>query len=173
MNLIVTCSRHLEEEASEEILGILEDLGDPKGRATHSRFSGIVVVDTSLDPFGVISSIKTKILDEPWAMRYCHRFIPIQESTRTAVDEIVSSVQKHVDRIGQGDSFRITIEKRGSEISTKEIIDSIANKIKNKVSLEEYDWNVIVEILGDIAGVSILREDEIVSTMKLKRDLVE
>lgn len=173
MNLIVTCSRHLEEEASDEIVSALESLGDDAAKAGHSRFSGIVTVDTSLDPLEVIDKIRAKILDEPWTMRYCHRFIPIQESTRATLDDIVKAVQKHVNRMGQDDSFRITIEKRGSELSTKEIIDSIADIVKNKVSLEEYDWNIIVEILGDIVGVSILKKDEIVSTMKLKRDLVE
>lgn len=169
----MTCSRHLEQEASDEILDILSDLGDPDGRAGHSRFSGIVTVDTLLDPFDVISKIRTKILDEPWAIRYCHRFIPIQESTRAALEDIVTAAQKHVSRMNHDDTFRITIEKRGSEIPSKDIIDSIANTVKNKVSLDKYDWNIIVEILGDIAGVSILREDEIVSTMKVKRDSVE
>ncbi|MDE1829786.1 MAG: THUMP domain-containing protein [Thaumarchaeota archaeon] len=173
MNLIVTCSRHLEEEASGEILKTLAVLGDSDARAGHSRFSGIVMVDTSLDPFEAINKIREKILDEPWCIRYCHRFIPIQEATRAGLNDIVLAVQNHINKMGQDDSFRITIEKRGSELSTKDIIDSIANIVKNKVSLEEYDWNIIVEILGDIAGVSILKEDEIVSTMKLKRDLVE
>lgn len=173
MNLIVTCSRHLEEEATDEILKTLATFGDSDAKAGHSRFSGIVIVDTSLDPFQVINKIKTKILDEPWSIRYCHRFIPIQESTKSTLDNIVTSVQKYTDKMQPDDSYRITIEKRGSDLSTKEIIDSVAEIIKNKVSLEEYDWNVIVEILGDIAGISILKEEDIVSTLKLKRDSME
>ena len=173
MNLIVTCSRHLEEEASDEISKILAILGDAESKTEHSRFSGIVVVDTSLDPFQVVDRIRTRILDEPWSVRYCHRFIPIQESTRTTLDNIVTAVQKHADCMQSGDSYRITIEKRGSEISTKELIDSIAGIVKNKVSLEEYDWNIMVEILGDMAGISILKDSYMVSTLKVKRDSME
>lgn len=173
MNLVVTCSRHLEEDASAEILKTLKDLGDAKARAEHSRFSGIVLVDTALDPFEVIGKIREKILEEPWSIRYCHRFIPIQEPTKATVDGIVSVVQRHLDKMSPSESYRITIEKRGSEVSTKELIDLIAKTVPNKVSLERYDWNILVEIFGDIAGVSILKEEDILSTMKVKRDSTE
>lgn len=170
MNLIVTCSRHLEEEASDEIEKMLELLGDPRPKTSHSRFSGIVMVDTNLDPFKAVDDIRAKILDEPWSVRYCHRFIPIQESTKTSIESIADSVKKHVGLMKPGDSYRITVEKRGSELSTKDLIDAIAKTIQNRVSLEEYDWNVVVEIMGDISGVSILKESSILSTLKLKRD---
>ncbi len=173
MNLIVTCSRHLEEEASDEISKTLQMLGDTITKTSHSRFSGIVIVDTSLDPFQVVNIIRTKILDEPWSIRYCHRFIPIQESTKTTIANIINVVQKHIHKMQPDDSYRITIEKRGSDISTKELIESLAETVKNKVSLEKYDWNIIVEILGDIAGISILKDSDIVSTLKVKRDLME
>lgn len=163
----------MEEEASDEISKILSILGDDKSRMEHSRFSGIVMVHTSLDPFQVVNKIKTKILDEPWSVRYCHRFIPIQESTKATQDNIVRIVQNHMHNMQPDDTYRITIEKRGSELSTKELIDSIAGTVKNKVSLEKYDWNIIVEILGDIVGISILKESDIISTLKVKRDSME
>lgn len=71
------------------------------------------------------------------------------------------------------DAYRITIEKRGSNISSKELIDSVASIIPNKVSLESYDWNVMIQIMGGITGVSILKEEDVVSTLKLKRDSME
>ncbi|HKU32471.1 MAG TPA: THUMP domain-containing protein [Candidatus Nitrosotalea sp.] len=163
----------MEEEASDEISKILTMLGDDESRMEHSRFSGIVTVHTSLDPFQVVNEIRTKILDEPWSVRYCHRFIPIQESAKATPDNIVKAVQNNMHSMQPDDSYRITIEKRGSELSTKELIDSIAGVVKNKVSLEKYDWNIIVEILGDIVGVSILKESDIISTLKVKRDSME
>jgi tRNA acetyltransferase TAN1 len=173
LNLIITCSRHFEEQASDEISNILQTLGDDKAAAKNSEFSGIVIVDTSLDPFEAVDKIRAKILDEPWSIRYCHRFIPIQESTKTALDAIVKAVQEHVNCMQPDDSYRITIEKRGSELSSKEIIDSVAAIVRNKVSLEEYDWNIIVEILGNVTGVAVLKSQDVVSTLKLKRDSME
>lgn len=173
MNLIVTCSRHLEEEASNEISKILYNLGDISPTIEISSFSGIITITTKLDPLAVVSEIKKKILDEPWGIRFCHRFIPIQETTKTTVDNITSSVQNHIKIMNPDDTYRITIEKRGSNLSSKEVIESIAKNIQNKVSLEKFDWNVIVEILGATTGTSVLKENDIVSTLKMKRDLTE
>ena len=63
MNLITTCSRHLEEEACDEILEIIQELGDDSPRIGKSSFSGIVWIDTSIDPFLVIDEIKKIILN--------------------------------------------------------------------------------------------------------------
>jgi tRNA acetyltransferase TAN1 len=172
LNLIVTCSRHFEEEAANEISKFLQILGDTEPKIAVSEFSGIVTAYTSLDPFEVVGQIRRKILNEPWSVRYCHRFIPIQETTESLLDDIVKAVQKHANAMKPTDSYRITIEKRGSDLSSAEMINAIAKSIHNKVSLEKFDWNVIIEVLGKVAGISILKED-IVSTMKVKRDLME
>lgn len=170
---MVTCSRHFEEEASDEISKIFHSLGDEKIVAQRSNFSGIVTVKTSLDPFQALSKIRMKILDEPWSVRYCHRFVPIQEYTKTGLDEIVKAVQRHIDSMQPNDSYRITIKKRNSALHSTEIISAIAKIVKNKVSLERYDWNIIVEILGDMTGIAVLKEIDMVSTLKLKRDSTE
>lgn len=169
----MTCSRHLEEEALNEISKILQELRDTELKVEISEFSGIITANTSLNPFDVVQEIRKKIINEPWSMRYCHRFIPIQETTETVLEDIVKAVQKHVNTMKPTDSYRITIEKRGSNLSSKEIIDAIANSIHNKVSLEVFDWNVIIEVLGEVAGISVLKEQDIVSTLKVKRDSME
>jgi tRNA acetyltransferase TAN1 len=173
LNLIATCSRHMEEEACDEIGEIIEKLGDESPRIGKSSFSGIVWVDTVIDPFAIIAEIKKITLDEPWRMRYCHRFIPIRQSISSSIENIIESVKSQIKIMKDSDSYRITIEKRGSDISSKEIIDFVAGIIPNKVSLESYDWNVMIQIMGGIAGVSILKDEDIVSTLKLKRDSME
>jgi len=173
LNLIITCSRHLEEEASNEISKILRELGDTSYAVEISSFSGIITVTTVLNPLLVVNEIRRIILDEPWSVRYCHRFIPIQDATETTIENIVRSVQNLVKMMKPDDTYRITIERRGSHLSSKEVIDSIAKNIQNKVSLEKFDWNVVVEILGITTGISVLKENDVVSTLKMKRDLVE
>jgi tRNA acetyltransferase TAN1 len=170
---MATCSRHLEEEACDEISEIIQKLGDDSPRIGKSSFSGIIWADTMIDPFVAISEIKKIILDEPWRMRYCHRFIPINQTTLSTLENIVESVKNQIKVMKDTDTYRITIEKRGSEIPSRELIDSIAGIIPNKVSLETYDWNIMVQIMGGITGISILKEQDIISTLKLKRDSME
>ena len=173
MNLIITSSRHLEPEAADEIREILTDLGDNEPKVEISDLSGIIIVTTSLDPFTVVRKIREKILDEPWSIRYCLRIIPIQETVNTEKENIVSALLNHVNLIGPQDTYRITVEKRNFTISTDEIISEIADNIQNKVSLEKFDWLVLVEILGNKTGISVLKEDDVISAQKLKRSLSE
>ena len=42
MNLIVTCSRHLEGDTEDELIDILDELGDSDVKITVSNMSGII-----------------------------------------------------------------------------------------------------------------------------------
>jgi tRNA acetyltransferase TAN1 len=63
------------------------------------------------------------------------------------------------------------LEKRNSDISSQELITKIAKNIKNKVSLENPDKIIQIEILGGITGMSILKKSDILSVEKTKRSM--
>ena len=95
--------------------------------------------------------------------------IPIQSLTETNIDKIKENVIKLKDSIKKTDSYRITIEKRNASIPTNEIITEIAKIFPNKVSLNNPDLIVLIEILGDKTGISILKNNELFSLDKSKR----
>jgi len=173
MNLIITCARHLEPETEEELLSILDDLGDSEPKITITNMSGILTAETKLDPIEIVKKIKEMILDEPWSVRYCLRIIPIQKIVESQIDEIEKAVSEISEQILDDETYRISIEKRNSDLSSKEIITKIADKIKNKVSLEFPDRIVLVEILGNKTGISILKKSDILSIEKTKRSISE
>lgn len=173
MNLIVTCSRNFEEETQNEIKKILEEVGDKTPEITITDLSGILTVKTSIDHDSIIGKIKQILDDEPWSIRYSLRIIPIQSISATTVDAIASEMKKLTGVIQRHESFRIVVEKRNSNISSKEIISEIAKDMQNKVSMENPDWILLVEILGSKSGVSAVREDSIISVQKIKRRLSE
>lgn len=172
MNLIITCGRHLEDEAATEIIDILKHLGDTNCQITKSSLSGILTGTTSLDPFFVVKQVREKIIKEPWTIRYCLRIIPIQITTITEKKAIVDTISK-IQTMKLSDTYRITVEKRNSNISSKELISAIAEKIQNKVSLENFEWIILVEIIGSRTGISILKENDMISVQKIKRSLSE
>jgi tRNA acetyltransferase TAN1 len=173
MNLIITCARHLEEETEDEIIDILEELGDSDVKISISSMSGILTAETTLDPIEVVRKMKEILLDEPWSIRYCLRVIPIQKFIETNVEEIEKTISSMLNQIQDTDTYRISIEKRNSNISSKEIITKIADKIKNKVSLDFPDKIILIEILGIVTGVSILEKSDILSLEKTKRSMSE
>lgn len=173
MNLIVTCARHLEPETKDELGSILTLFGDENPQITKTSMSGVLTVNTELDPFEVIRKIREKIVDEPWSIRYCLRIIPIEQVTEATIEEISSKVISLMNKVNEKETYRITIEKRNSEISSMELISKIADQISNKVSLEEPDWVALIEILGNKAGVSVLKSNDIFSLEISKRELLE
>lgn len=173
LNLIITCARHFEEETSEEIKRVLMELGDQEPKVTITSMPGILTAITSLNPINTIEKIRDKIIDEPWSIRYCFRIIPIQSSCQTNLREIVDKIQNMIDVLKPQESYRITVEKRNAKISSNEIISEIAKNIPNKVCLDDPDWIILIEIIGNETGVSILRNNIILSVEKVKRSLSE
>ena len=173
MNLIVTCARHLETETEEELRKVLEEMGDVQSIITITKMSGILTVTTILNPLEVIKKVRERVIEEPWSIRYCLRMIPVQETTETNLESIEKQISHMKDMISEEESYRISIEKRNSDISSQELISRIAKNIKNKVSLEFPDKVVLIEILGNMTGLAIVRRTDILSIEKTKRSLSE
>lgn len=174
MNLIVTCARHLESDTEDELLDVLEELGDADAKVSITNMSGVVTVNTRLDPIEIVRKVREKILDEPWSIRYCLRIIPIQKTIGTEIEEIEQAATDFANsQISDDETYRILVEKRNSNMSSQEIITKIAGKIGNKVSLEAPDRILLIEILGNMTGVSVLKKDDILSVEKAKRSMSE
>ncbi len=173
MNLIVTCSRKYEEDAKQEIEKILNDLGDTNPEINILYMPGILTVDTQVEYSQISKSIIKKINDEPWSLRFCLRIVPVQSFSETKIEEITHSLMKLTNVIKSNQSFRITIEKRNSIISSKELISTIAKNFQNKVSLKNPDWIILIEIIGEKTGVSVIKENDILSIPKMKRALTD
>jgi len=169
LNLIITCARNLESETKNEIRKILDELGDQEPEILNVGMRGILMVNTIIEPSKIIDWVKNKIIEEPWLIRYCLRIIPIQRITDTEIDKIKQNVIKLKDTIQKNDSYRITIEKRNTSISSNEIITEVAEIFPNKVSLNQPDWIILIEIIGNETGISILKNDEMFSLDKAKR----
>jgi len=171
LNLVITCPRNLESETEIEIRKILNEYGDQESEIYRSHMRGILFVNTNTEASKIIDCVKRKIIDEPWFIRYCLRIIPIQLESDTDVEKIKQNIQKLQNIVQKNDSYRITIEKRNSDISSKEIITEVANVFSNKVSLDEPDWIILIEIFGNKTGISILKDTGIFSLEKSKREL--
>jgi tRNA acetyltransferase TAN1 len=169
-NIIASTFKYGEEDAQEELLDLLESLGDPKPDVEITDINGIVVAHTNLGPLVVIDSLRRLVKKEPWQVRYILRLIPIELMVRTNLDDLTDSVKSLSPKMHPQDTFRITIERRHTSLKPADIIARVASKIDNKVQLKNPDWIVLVEIIGAFTGVSILRPDQIFRSVIEKRN---
>jgi tRNA acetyltransferase TAN1 len=168
-NLIVSTFRFREEDAEDEILELLDKFGDPTAESGIIEIKGMILVRTSLDPLTVISKLKELVASEPWQVRYILRVLPIQVVVPTRLDTITDAASELISKIGK-DTFRVTVEKRhNNSLGSMQIIKSIAERLDNKVNLEEPDWVILIQVLGAVTGVSILRPNQMFSSVVEKR----
>ncbi len=165
-NLIVTTFRGQESVAVMELKDLLTGLGDPEPRVEMTKIAGLLTAYTSLDPFKVVERVAEISVKEPWRIGSLLRFIPVEEVVEARPEKIAEAVGRLASKIPENETFRITVEKRHTSLSSKEIIEAAASKVDRKVNLGNPDWVVLIEVLGGVAGVSVLRPDQILSTTK-------
>jgi tRNA acetyltransferase TAN1 len=167
-NLIVSTYRFKEEDAQDEILEMLEIFGDPDAESEIIEITGLILAQTSLDPLAVIYKLKELVAVEPWQLRYVLRVLPIQVVIPTGLDSITKAARDLAPKIGN-ETFRVTVEKRHNSLSSMQVVKAIASQISNKVDLENPGWVILVQILGGVTGLSVLRPNQIFSSVVEKR----
>jgi tRNA acetyltransferase TAN1 len=168
-NLIVSTYRFREEDAQDEILELLDKFGDQAAESEIIEIKGMILVQSSLDPIIVVDNLKQLVASEPWQVRYILRVLPVQVVVPTRLDTIKQAARDLIKKIGN-DTFRITVEKRhNNSLGSMQIVKAIADQISNKVDLENPGWVILVQVLGGLTGVSILRPHQIFSSVIEKR----
>lgn len=169
-NLIASTFKHREEDAQDELLDTLEMLGDYASESQTTDISGIVLGFTKLDPFKIVNSLRDLVKNEPWQIRYVLRLLPIELVVYTEPKSIKNAAKKLALKIQNGDTFRITIERRHTLVTSSDIIATIAKEIDNKVNLKNPDWIVLVEVVGGQTGISVIKPDQIFRSVVEKRN---
>ena len=161
--------RFREEDAQDEILELLDKFGDQAAESEIIEIKGMILVQSSLDPLVVIDNLKQLVASEPWQVRYVLRVLPVQVAVPTRLDTIKQGTRDLIKKMGN-DTFRITVEKRHKHsLGSMQIVKAVADQISNKVDLENPSWIVLVQVLGGLTGVSVLRPHQIFSSVVEKR----
>ena len=169
-DLLFTTYRGGERRAASEMARFLRDLGDESADIEITEFPGLLLARTPADPFELVAHLRGIVEEEPWRIRSILRVVPVEVTTDASVQSVVQSAKALASKMKSDETYRVDVEKRGSSLSGRELIDAVASVIDRKVRLESPDWVVMVEIVGDRVGVSVLREGDVFSSVKAKRD---
>jgi len=167
-NLLVTTARGNEEDACSEIWYLLGEIGDSAVKVDKTGITGLIAAKTAFNPFEVIEKFRVILKERPYEFRYALRVIPVEKVVRTDVGEIQRTVTELGSKIKEGETFRVTVEKRFTNTSTNDIIAAAAANIERRVDLNRPDKIVLIEVVGGLTGVSVVKPQEILSIMKEK-----
>jgi len=165
-NLLATTSRGNEEDLCSEIWYLLREMGDETVQVERVGITGLITVKSGLNPFDVIKNLRHTLETRPEEFRYTLRVIPIESVVRTDLGEIQRAVRKQASEIRERETFRVTVEKRFTDLSSQEIIEATASKVERKVDLESPDKIILVEVVGRLTGISVIEPRDIMSVTK-------
>lgn len=147
---------------------ILSELKDPDPKVEMTDIHGVITASTSLNPFEVIERIREMAQSEPWKVSGLMRIIPIEVVVETRLEKLYEVAERFKDKIPPDATYKVVVEKRHTQLSSREIIEAIASRIDRKVSLENPEWIFLVEVLGGLTGLSVLRPEQILSLSKVQ-----
>jgi len=165
-NLLVSYKWRNFFEAKKEIQGVLKKLGDENPKIEKTLARGILGVKTKINNREVIKAVRKFYQENPWEFNFSIKWIPHDFWCISQLDEMKKLVSKIKNQIKPKETWAMKVEKRRyTWYHTDEIIHELASEIKEKVNLSKPDKILRVDILGDYAAISILKPEEIFSTM--------
>lgn len=167
-NILATTSRGNEGDACSELRYLLEEMGDSAANVDKTGVSGLVAVKTTLDPLWVIERLREILHERPYEFRYTLRIIPIEKVVCTDLGEIQRAATELSCKISESETFRVTVEKRFTQMSSREVIEATAVNVKRNVNLDNPDKILLVEIIGGLTGISVIKPSYILSIIKEK-----
>jgi tRNA acetyltransferase TAN1 len=168
-NLLATTARGNERPMINELLYLLkEELADPQARASKTKVRGLIVAKTSLNPCLVIEKFRGILQERPYEFRYALRILPIERVVPTDLEEIKRATAELATRIGENQSFRVTVEKRFTDLHSRDLIEAAAGDINQEVNLQNPDLILLIEVVGGLTGLSLLEPNQILAVVKEK-----
>ena len=170
-NLLVSTPRTMENDACSEVWFLLNEVGDHEPTVERTGITGLVAAKTKLDPKKVIKELREMLKSRPEEFRFTLRFVPVEVVVPTNLEDIKKASLELSARVGEAETFRVTVEKRHTTLTSKEIVEAVAENIQRKVNLLEPNKIVLVEVLGGLTGVSVIEPDGVLSVVKEKSQL--
>jgi tRNA acetyltransferase TAN1 len=168
-NLVISTSRGNERNTCSEMWYLLGEVGDRASTIETTSVIGLVVAKTKLDPIRAIRDLRALLKERPWEFKYTLKLVPVQKVVEAQLEKIEQVALELATRIGQKEKFRITVEKRHTDLSSRTIIDTVAKGIERTVDLDSPDRILLIEVIGQLAGVALIEPEDILSVEREKR----
>ena len=168
-NLLATTSRGNEKHMCIELGYLLkEELEDPQPHVGKTGIRGLVAAKTTLDPCTVIEKFRTILQERPYEFRYALRIIPVERVVPTDLEEVKRAASELATDIGENETFRVTVEKRFTSLHTRDFIEAAATGIDRKVDLENPAKILLIEVVGGLTGMALVKPDCVLAVLKEK-----
>jgi tRNA(Ser,Leu) C12 N-acetylase TAN1 len=172
---VISSRRYHENEAAKEMQYILEMILEYEDVEVEPVYNltGLSIAHFQKDPVDTLEKIEEKMEEDPDLFEYVLKIVPINFKLNTEISEISELAAKFESKIGESDKWRILLRRRATDIAHDDFIDAAAKELDvGIVDLEEPEYFIRIEVMGDETYMSLSKEKEL-SVVKRRRELIE
>lgn len=161
-NVLVTYHPNEKARAQEEVATVLRDAGIGLEDMIESIVPGLLHLRVEGDGRSQMKRLHDFALRFPEVFLHTHRWMPIEQWLRSTPEAMASAARALGERIGEDERWKLSLNKRlYEEASTRELVRMLADQINaGPVDLEDPEKVLVVEIVGEYAGFSLISPEE-------------
>jgi len=165
-NLLITYDPNHEGLAKQEVENLMKEIG--KTYEIIKEDSGILMLKVD-DAKEVVKKMREIAEQNKDKFNKTFKWIPIERWTKATIEDMQSVIKEVQEGIGEEERWAMSLDKRRTELHEKDLIIKLTEPVEKKnVDLSNPEKIIWVEIIGDEAGISLLKPDEILEVAKLK-----
>ena len=166
-SLLVSCVPGPYAASRGEILRLLRFLGDERPLVGRTAARRIVGVKTTLDARGVVQELRELLAHHTRLLQHTCKWVPIDLWAFSDIDSMRRAVDRLKDRIADGETWRMSVERRRHGTHTRQLIEQLAPLVTAKVVDLHHPQRIMrIDIIGAFAALSVLGPSEILSAAK-------
>jgi tRNA(Ser,Leu) C12 N-acetylase TAN1 len=171
-NLLVTFHPNQAGTAEMEVRNRIEGAGYTIEHMEHSCVNGVFCIEVNGDAKELIKSIRREFMDAPEMLYHTFHWVPVDTWVEATEEAMIEAVKEAAEGIGDRESWKMHVHKRHHPKHSEDLMLVLTDPIlKGKVDLRHPQKIIAVEVLGPMAGISLLENDQIIDVNQLRLEV--
>jgi tRNA(Ser,Leu) C12 N-acetylase TAN1 len=171
-NLLVTYQPNRAGMAEREVRRCINEAGDRVVELTSSCIRGVFCIETSGDAKQTVSAIREEFREDPGTLTNTFHWIPVDLWVKATLDDMAEAAHELAKGIGENERWMMHMHKRRHDMTSEELVLALTEPIsKGKVDLRRPDKIIAVEVLGGMAGMSLVTREQIIDANRIRQEV--
>ena len=171
-NLLVTFHPQDAGLAEREVRKRIEEAGGQVEDVERSSINGVFCVQVADDAKGIVRTMREEFADAPHMLAHTFHWVPVDRWVEASDEAMLEAVRDAAQGIGDSQRWMMHVHKRHHPASSEELMLTLTDPIvKGKVDLKHPEKIIAVEVLGAMAGISLLERDEIIDVNRMRQEI--
>ncbi|HOK27850.1 MAG TPA: THUMP domain-containing protein [Methanomassiliicoccaceae archaeon] len=171
-NLLVTYHPTRAGLAEKEVRKRVEEAGERVEELVNSCISGVFCVEVSGDVKQLVSDIREEFWEDPGMLTHTFHWMPVDRWVKANVEDMTDAARELSEGIEETERWMMHMHKRRHDMTSEELVLALTEPIsKGKVDLRNPDKIIAVEVLGGMAGMSLVTRDQVIDANRMRQEI--